>query len=58
MRSDGRTDAGPGQPITADLLEAVDLLVPNEHEAELLTGAHDPRTAAETLLAEAHLPSR
>ena len=41
----------PVRPVTADLLEAVDLLVPNEHEAELLTGAHDPRTAAETLLA-------
>ena len=45
----------PVLPVTADLLETVDLLVPNEHEAELLTGAHDPRTAAETLLARGAL---
>ena len=40
----------PVRPLSADLLEAVDLLVPNEPEAALLTGVEDPRLAAEALL--------
>ena len=40
----------PVRPVSADLLEAVDLLVPNEPEAALLTGVEDPRLAAEALL--------
>ena len=40
----------PVRPLAADLLDAVDLLVPNEHEAAQLTGVDDPRLAAEALL--------
>ena len=36
-------------PVPDALLAAVDLLVPNEHEAMLLTGEQDARAAAETL---------
>jgi ribokinase len=42
----------PVRPVAANLLEAVDLLVPNEHEATLLTGEDDPRSAAEAFLAQ------
>ena len=43
----------PVRPLADDLLEAVDLLVPNEHEAALLTGVvDDPRLAAEALLSQ------
>jgi ribokinase len=40
----------PAQPLPAELLAAVDLLVPNEHEAAVLTGAHEVDAAAEALL--------
>jgi ribokinase len=40
----------PVQPLAADLLESVDLLVPNEHEAAMLTGAEDVDEAATALL--------
>ena len=36
----------PVAPLPGDLLAAVDLLVPNEHEAGLLTGGLDARDAA------------
>ncbi|MFD0271502.1 ribokinase [Streptomyces sp. NPDC127106] len=40
----------PAQPLPAELLASVDLLVPNEHEAAALTGLTDPRQAAAALL--------
>jgi len=40
----------PAQPLPPELLAAVDLLVPNEHEATTLTGLADPITAATALL--------
>ena len=40
----------PAQPLPPELLAAVDLLVPNEHEATALTGHTDPRKAAAALL--------
>ncbi|KAB8184644.1 ribokinase [Microbispora catharanthi] len=40
----------PAVPLPAELLETVDLLVPNEHEAAALTGRDDPRDALEALL--------
>lgn len=40
----------PAQPLPADLLDAVTLLVPNEHEAAGITGAHDPAAALDKLL--------
>ncbi|MFE9627588.1 ribokinase [Streptomyces sp. NPDC006527] len=40
----------PAQPLPAELLDATDLLVPNEHEAAALTGRTDPREAALALL--------
>jgi ribokinase len=39
----------PVAPLPGDLLAAVDLLVPNEHEAALLTGGLDARDAAQRL---------
>jgi ribokinase len=40
----------PARPLPPELLAAVDLLVPNEHEAATLTGLTDPREAATALL--------
>ncbi|GAA2347090.1 ribokinase [Saccharopolyspora halophila] len=40
----------PAAPLPADLLANVDLLVPNEHEAAVLTGNADPDQALEELL--------
>ncbi|WP_369270417.1 ribokinase [Streptomyces sp. R11] len=40
----------PAQPLPRELLAAIDLLVPNEHEATTLTGRTDPREAATALL--------
>ena len=40
----------PVAPLSDDLLAAVDLLVPNEHEAARLTGQDNVRTAANMLL--------
>ncbi|MDQ0796918.1 ribokinase [Streptomyces sp. B1I3] len=40
----------PVQPLPSGLLDCVDLLVPNEHEAAALTGCEDPYAAARTLL--------
>ncbi|MEY9990613.1 ribokinase [Streptomyces sp. V4I8] len=40
----------PAQPLPDELFAAVDLLVPNEHEAATLTGRTDPREAAVGLL--------
>ncbi|MYT27013.1 ribokinase, partial [Streptomyces sp. SID7760] len=42
----------PARPLPRELLELVDLLVPNEHEAAALTGFTDPLGAAEALLRE------
>ncbi|MFF2961335.1 ribokinase [Streptomyces sp. NPDC057963] len=42
----------PVQPLPAELLDCVDLLIPNEHEAAALTGASDPRAAAQILLSQ------
>ncbi|PZF81632.1 ribokinase [Jiangella anatolica] len=39
----------PAVPLPEELLEAVDILVPNEHEAALLAGIDDPIAAAEQL---------
>ncbi len=39
----------PAVPLRDELLAAVDLLLPNRHEARLLTGADDPVTAARRL---------
>ncbi|MFC9957149.1 ribokinase [Streptomyces nigra] len=40
----------PAQPLPDELLGAIDLIVPNEHEAATLTGRTDPREAAGVLL--------
>jgi ribokinase len=40
----------PAQPLPPELLAATDLLVPNEHEATVLTGRTDPADAATALL--------
>ncbi|MFG2473251.1 ribokinase [Streptomyces fagopyri] len=40
----------PAQPLPAQLLASIDLLVPNEYEATTLTGTPDPREAATALL--------
>lgn len=51
-RHDVRTilTPSPAQPLPDELFAAVDLLVPNEHEATTLTGRTDPREAAVGLL--------
>lgn len=41
----------PAVPLPAELLGAVDILVPNEHEAALLAGVDDPIAAARSLAA-------
>ncbi|WP_399065827.1 PfkB family carbohydrate kinase [Streptomyces winkii] len=41
----------PAQPLPGELLAVTDLLVPNEHEAAVLTGKSDPHDAASALLA-------
>ncbi|WP_346777271.1 ribokinase [Streptomyces sp. HNM0575] len=41
----------PAQPLPRELLAVTDLLVPNEHEAAVLTGKSDPYDAASALLA-------
>ncbi|WP_435220141.1 ribokinase [Streptomyces sp. Tue6028] len=40
----------PAQPLAAELLGFIDLLLPNEHEAAALTGVTDPYEAAAALL--------
>ncbi|SDR21670.1 ribokinase [Actinopolyspora saharensis] len=40
----------PAEPLSDSLLSKVDLLVPNEHEAAVLTGKEDPELAADALL--------
>ncbi|MGW6471551.1 ribokinase [Streptomyces nigra] len=40
----------PARPLPDELLGAIDLIVPNEHEAATLTGRTDPREAAGVLL--------
>jgi ribokinase len=40
----------PARPLPPELLDDIDLLVPNEHEATALTGRTDPREAATALL--------
>ncbi|MGW0932099.1 ribokinase [Streptomyces sp. NPDC002644] len=40
----------PVQPLPSELLDHVDLLLPNEHEAAALTGVADPHRAALALL--------
>ncbi|MGH3312059.1 MAG: ribokinase [Streptomyces sp.] len=41
----------PARPLPTELLTVTDLLVPNEHEATVLTGKPDPHDAAAALLA-------
>ncbi|MEU0572386.1 ribokinase [Nonomuraea sp. NPDC005983] len=40
----------PAQPLPDELLDAVTVLVPNEHEAAAITGVTDPDAAADALL--------
>lgn len=40
----------PVQPLPSELLDAIDLLIPNEHEAAALSGCDEPHAAAEVLL--------
>nr|WSZ95516.1 ribokinase [Streptomyces sp. NBC_00857] len=40
----------PAQPLPHGLLATIDLLVPNEHEAAVLSGVADPYAAAQALL--------
>ncbi|MER6116479.1 ribokinase [Streptomyces sp. A0642] len=42
----------PVQPLPAELLDCVDLLIPNEHEAAELSGHAEPHAAAEVLLSQ------
>ncbi|MFG2646379.1 ribokinase [Streptomyces sp. NPDC048436] len=42
----------PAQPLPPELLDAIDLLVPNEYEAATLTGLTDPHDAAKSLLSQ------
>ncbi|MGW0958711.1 ribokinase [Streptomyces gelaticus] len=42
----------PVQPLPSELLDCVDLLIPNEHEAAALTGFADPLAAARHLLSQ------
>ncbi|MCX5344177.1 PfkB family carbohydrate kinase [Streptomyces atratus] len=42
----------PVQPLPSELLDCIDLLIPNEHEAAELTGSADPRAAAQILLSQ------
>ncbi|WP_326765040.1 ribokinase [Streptomyces sp. NBC_01591] len=42
----------PVQPLPAELLDCVDLLIPNEHEAAALSGFTDPHAAAQYLLSQ------
>ncbi|MFC8129274.1 ribokinase [Streptomyces sp. NPDC057302] len=42
----------PAQPLGSELLDSIDLLVPNEHEAAALTGLTDPEAAARSLLSQ------
>jgi len=40
----------PAQPLPEELYRSVDIITPNETEAEILTGKNDPQTAAAVLL--------
>ncbi|MFJ5225965.1 ribokinase [Streptomyces sp. NPDC088400] len=40
----------PAQPLPPGLLATIDLLVPNEHEAAVISGVADPHAAAQALL--------
>ncbi|MFF3780534.1 ribokinase [Streptomyces sp. NPDC001933] len=42
----------PVQPLPSELLDCVDLLIPNEHEAAELSGFTDPHAAARHLLSQ------
>ncbi|MER5614455.1 ribokinase [Streptomyces sp. NPDC002215] len=42
----------PVQPLPCELLDCVDLLIPNEHEAAALSGFTDPHAAAQHLLSQ------
>ncbi|MGW1651740.1 ribokinase [Streptomyces atratus] len=42
----------PVQPLPSELLDCIDLLIPNEHEAAELTGSADPHAAAQILLSQ------
>lgn len=42
----------PVQPLPSELLDCVDVLIPNEHEAAALSGSADPRAAAQILLGQ------
>ncbi|MET9663340.1 ribokinase [Streptomyces sp. NPDC006510] len=42
----------PVQPLPSELLDRVDLLIPNEHEAAALSGFTDPHAAAQYLLSQ------
>ena len=40
----------PAVPLPDELLEQVDILIPNEHEAEIITGIHEPEEAIKVLM--------
>ncbi|MFG3527860.1 ribokinase [Streptomyces sp. NPDC047917] len=42
----------PVQPLPSELLDCVDLLIPNEHEATALSGFTDPHASAQYLLSQ------
>ncbi|MEL5960507.1 ribokinase [Streptomyces sp. CLV115] len=42
----------PVQPLPSELLDCVDLLIPNEHEAAALSGFTDPHASAQYLLSQ------
>ncbi|MEV6755574.1 ribokinase [Streptomyces sp. NPDC051214] len=42
----------PAQPLPPELLDSIDLLVPNEYEVATLTGLTDPHDAARSLLSQ------
>ncbi|MFF2408599.1 ribokinase [Streptomyces sp. NPDC058092] len=42
----------PVQPLPSELLDCVDVLIPNEHEAAALSGSADPGAAAQILLGQ------
>ncbi|MFD7493247.1 ribokinase [Streptomyces sp. NPDC059832] len=42
----------PVQPLPSELIDCVDLLIPNEHEAAALSGFTDPHAAAQHLLSQ------
>ena len=40
----------PAAPLSDELLSLTDILIPNEHEAEIITGIHEPEEAIKVLM--------